>query len=123
MSQPIRKTLPALLIVAAAGFGAIVSPSANPASAADAQDKKVVDEASKAADGKKAADEKKAKATFEVYKDRAGEYRWRLRSMNKQVLASSGEGYKEKRDCLAAIESVKRAAAEAPVVEEQPAGS
>ena len=67
----------------------------------------------------RAADEKKPRATFEVYKDRAGEYRWRLRSMNKQVIASSGEGYKEKRACIAAIESVKKAAADAPV-EEQP---
>ena len=66
-----------------------------------------------------AAPEKKHRATFEVYKDKAGEYRWRLRSTNKQLLASSGEGYKEKRDCIAAIESVKKAATDAPV-EEQP---
>jgi uncharacterized protein YegP (UPF0339 family) len=56
-------------------------------------------------------------AKFEVYKDRAGEFRWRLRALNRKVLAGSGEGYAAKADCLAAIESVKRAAASAPVEE------
>ena len=56
-------------------------------------------------------------AKFEVYKDRGGEYRWRLRAQNRQILATSGEAYADKRGCLAAIESVKRAAAEAPVEE------
>ena len=68
-----------------------------------------------------AAQEKKAAtAKFEVYKDRGGEYRWRLRHQNRQILATSGEAYAEKRGCLAAIESVKHAAADAPV-EEMPA--
>jgi uncharacterized protein YegP (UPF0339 family) len=66
-----------------------------------------------------AADEKKAPATFEVYKDRAGEFRWRLRATNSQIIANSGEGYKEKRSCLSAIESVKRDAPLAPVREEE----
>ena len=72
-----------------------------------------------------AADERKPRATFEVYRDRAGEYRWRLRATNKQILATSGESYKDKKSCLAAIESVKRAAADAPVAEPttQPAPS
>ena len=75
-----------------------------------------------------AADNKDAKAdakpdarkgaTFEVYKDRGGEYRWRLRTTNKQIIATSGDGYKEKRDCLAGIESVKRNAADAKVEEQ-----
>jgi len=63
-----------------------------------------------------AAPEKKA--TFEVYKDKAGEYRWRLRATNSNVIAASGEGYKEKRSCLSAIESVKKDAPEAPIEEE-----
>ena len=45
-----------------------------------------------------------AGAAFEVYKDNGGEYRWRLRAQNTQVIANSGEGYKEKRSCLEAIE-------------------
>src|SRR5262245_37730351 len=58
-----------------------------------------------------------AGATFEVYKDNAGEYRWRLRATNTQVIATSGEGYKEKKSAMDAIESVKKNAADAPVKE------
>ena len=65
-----------------------------------------------------AAGDEKVRAKFEVYKDRGGEYRWRLRATNTQVLAMSADGYKEKRDCLHAIESVKRDAANAPVEEQ-----
>jgi uncharacterized protein len=66
-----------------------------------------------------AADEKPAArvGTFEVYKDKGGEFRWRLRAVNKQVIATSGQGYKEKRDCMNGIESVKKNAAEAKVEE------
>ena len=116
MSTRFRKVVPALLLAGVVSFGAALVP---PAPAAEA--KKPAEEKT-ASSEKQASDDKKAKASFEVYKDRGGQYRWRLRSMNKQILATSGEGYKEKRDCLAAIESVKRAAAEAAVVEEQ-AGS
>ena len=61
--------------------------------------------------------EKKAAATFEVYKDKSGQFRWRLRMQNTKVIAASGEGYKEKESCLKAIESLKRVAADAPVKE------
>src|SRR5262249_53315111 len=61
-----------------------------------------------------------AGATYEVYKDNAGEYRWRLRANNSQVIATSGEGYKEKKSCLDGIESVKKNAADAPVKEMEP---
>ena len=67
-----------------------------------------------------AAQDKKPTATFEVYQDKGGEFRWRLRAQNTQILATSGEGYKEKRSCLAAIDSVKKHAPDAPV-EEKPA--
>ena len=58
-----------------------------------------------------------AAATFEVYKDKAGEYRWRLRMQNTKVIATCGEGYTTKRACEDAIESVKKNAADAPVEE------
>ena len=66
-----------------------------------------------------AADDSSAKsaATFEVYKDKAGEFRWRLKASNGQNIASSGEGYSEKRGCLAGIESVKRNAPTAKIEE------
>ena len=54
---------------------------------------------------------------FEVYTDKAGEYRFRLKATNGQVIAVS-EGYKAGASCLNGIESVKKNAPEAAVVEE-----
>lgn len=48
------------------------------------------------------------RAAFEVYEDNAREYRWRLRHRNGNILADSGEGYAERRNAHAGIESVKR---------------
>jgi len=62
---------------------------------------------------------RRARATFEVYKDKAGEYRWRLRATNTQILAIAAQGYSDKRSCLSAIESVKRDVADAPVEEKE----
>jgi hypothetical protein len=53
---------------------------------------------------------------FEVYKDAKGEYRWRLLAPNAQIIASS-EGYSSKQACLDGIESVKKNAPIAQVVE------
>lgn len=51
---------------------------------------------------------------FEVYQDKAGEYRFRLTATNGQVIAT-GEGYKAKASCLNGVESVKKNAADAEV--------
>ena len=51
---------------------------------------------------------------FEVYKDKAGEFRFRLKAKNGEVIATS-EGYKAMDSCLNGIESVKKNAPEAPV--------
>ncbi|MEM9701488.1 MAG: YegP family protein [Planctomycetota bacterium] len=45
---------------------------------------------------------------FEVYSDKKGEFRWRLKATNGITIASSGEGYKAKRDCLKGIASVQK---------------
>ena len=42
-----------------------------------------------------------------TYKDAAGEWRWRLKAENGKIIADSGEGYKNKQDCLDAIGKVK----------------
>ncbi len=44
---------------------------------------------------------------FEVYKDKAGEFRFRLKAANGQNILSS-EGYKAKTSCLNGVESVKK---------------
>ena len=55
---------------------------------------------------------------FEVYQDKKGEYRFRLKSSNGQIIAV-GEGYKAKAGCLNGIESIKKNAPEAEVKEEK----
>lgn len=52
---------------------------------------------------------------FEVFKDYAGVYRWRLRAGNEQVIAVSGEGYVNVASAKEAISDVKRMAPEAPI--------
>ena len=54
---------------------------------------------------------------FEVYADKAGEFRFRLKATNGQVIAVS-EGYKALASCLNGIESVKKNAVDAEIVEE-----
>ena len=52
---------------------------------------------------------------FEVYTDKAGEFRFRLKATNGQIIAVS-EGYKAIASCMNGIESVKKNAVDAPVV-------
>ena len=53
---------------------------------------------------------------FEIYKDKAGEFRFRLKAKNGEIIATS-EGYKAKASCENGIESVKKNAPEAETVE------
>ena len=55
---------------------------------------------------------------FEVYQDKAGEYRFRLKARNGEIILAS-EGYKEKKSCLGGIESVKKNAPDAETVREE----
>jgi uncharacterized protein YegP (UPF0339 family) len=56
-------------------------------------------------------------AKFELYKDKAGEYRWRLRHQNGNIIADSGEGYKTKANAINGINSVKENVKEAGMKE------
>lgn len=56
-------------------------------------------------------------AKFEVYKDRGGEYRFRLKAGNGEIIAVS-ESYKAKASALNGIDSVKRNAATAAATED-----
>ena len=118
MSDSVRKHRVAAVLLAAAlvmGLSAALSRP-QPASAAG-------EDAAPSKGKGKAKKGRAASATFEVYQDRRGEHRWRLRAQNRQILATSGEGYQDKSDCLNSIESVKRAAADAPVVEQEEPGA
>lgn len=56
---------------------------------------------------------------FEVYKDKAGEFRFRLKATNGQIVAT-GEGYKALKSCLNGIDSIKRNVVDAKIVVEEP---
>ena len=53
---------------------------------------------------------------YEVYVDKAGEFRFRLKASNGEIIAT-GEGYKAKKSCLNGIASIGKNAPEAPIVE------
>ncbi|MBQ8333070.1 MAG: YegP family protein [Clostridia bacterium] len=58
--------------------------------------------------------EAKKHPTFELYADKSGEYRFRLKAKNGQIIATS-ESYKTKTSAENGIESVKKNAPEAEV--------
>ena len=49
---------------------------------------------------------------FEVYQDKAGKFRFRLKASNGQVIAV-GEAYESKKSCLNGIESIRKNAPDA----------
>lgn len=54
---------------------------------------------------------------FEMYQDKAGEYRFRLKARNGEIIAVS-EGYTARAGCLNGIESVQKNAGTAGIMEE-----
>ena len=52
------------------------------------------------------------RAKFQIIKDKAGEWRWRLCASNGRVVAS-GEGYKREAGCIRGIWALLKAAASA----------
>lgn len=46
-------------------------------------------------------------AKFEIYKDKAGEFRFRLKATNGQTILAS-EGYKARAGCMNGVESVRK---------------
>ena len=58
---------------------------------------------------------------FEMYKDAAGELRYRLRSRNGQIIAS-GNSFGTKEECLEVIDAIRAAAPDAPVIREDGRG-
>lgn len=55
-------------------------------------------------------------ATFEIYEDKAGEYRWRLRSGG-DIMGDSGEGYVTRDGARQAVERVKHYIPDADVLD------
>ena len=61
--------------------------------------------------------EKQKCPKFEIYQDKKGEYRFRLKATNGQIIAV-GEGYVKKPSCLNGIESIRKNSVDAPIIEE-----
>jgi hypothetical protein len=58
-----------------------------------------------------------AEAQFEIFKDASGQFRWRLRAPNGEIIASS-EAYTTKAACEDSIRSVQKNAPNARIVSE-----
>lgn len=55
---------------------------------------------------------------FILYKDARGEWRWRLKAANGNIICASSEGYTSKQSAQHSIESTKKGVPDAPVTEE-----
>ena len=56
-----------------------------------------------------------AAVAFEIYVDESGEWRWRLRHRNGNIIADGGEGYTTRQKAREGLGTVKVEAPEAPV--------
>lgn len=60
----------------------------------------------------------RARFKFVLYRDGAGEFRWRLVSSNGNIVADCAEGYRHRSDALRIVEAIRSGAtAGAPVVD------
>jgi uncharacterized protein len=55
-------------------------------------------------------------ARFEIERDESGEYRWRFRTDNNEVV-TSGEGYRSMNDCEHPVQLIKDQASQAEVAD------
>jgi hypothetical protein len=55
-------------------------------------------------------------AQFEVYKDNARLFRWRLRANDNRIIAESSEGYFNRSDCENAVILVRNEASKAKLI-------
>jgi uncharacterized protein YegP (UPF0339 family) len=53
--------------------------------------------------------------TFEVFRNRKKEWRWRLRAANGRIVANSGESYRRRIDCMDGINLVRGTSQQTPI--------
>jgi uncharacterized protein YegP (UPF0339 family) len=58
-----------------------------------------------------------SRGKFEVYKDKAGKYRFRLKAGNGEIIAIASQGYITKNSCIKGIKSVKKNSPKALIIE------
>jgi uncharacterized protein YegP (UPF0339 family) len=63
---------------------------------------------------------RQSKARFEIYQDKGGGYRWRLRHRNGNIIATAGEGYASRQKCQQGMHSVMRNALGAAIMTIEP---
>ncbi len=86
------------------------------AAAADAASEETAAERERAADAQARLERlHESTATFQLYRDKASEWRWRLVHRNGRILADSGEGYVSRSNARRAVETVAETAGEAAV--------
>lgn len=56
-------------------------------------------------------------AVFSIYRDKAKEYRWRLKAANGKILADSGEGYAKKFNAVRALGRFRSVVADAKLAD------
>ena len=61
----------------------------------------------------------KGKARVEIYQDRRGMWRWRLKAPNNRIIADSGEGYSSLRKCRDGLQAVTMYLWNIPITIEQ----
>ena len=66
-------------------------------------------------------DEKQTHPKYELYKDKAGEFRFRLKASNGEIIGKS-EGYKAKASAKKGIASIMKNAPDAPILVIEPEG-
>jgi len=54
---------------------------------------------------------------FEIFKDRAGKFRFRLVAPNEEIIAACGEGFESKEECESTIELVRTCVLEAKILD------
>jgi uncharacterized protein YegP (UPF0339 family) len=57
-------------------------------------------------------------ATYVLYKDVNGQYRWFLEAANGRKIANAGEGYHNRNDCIAAVNLVMDTSRSTPFKEQ-----
>lgn len=85
---------------------------------AETEDERAVDDTDGAAkaDIETEVDTIESLGRFEIFRDRAEEWRWRLVHRNGNIIATSGEGYTSRQNALKGMRSVMRNAPDAEVV-------
>ena len=61
--------------------------------------------------------ENQSNPKFEIYKDKRGEFRFRLKARNGEIILT-GEGYASKDGCKNGIESIRKNAVDSEIIEE-----